>query len=419
MQLTQYFEDICAFDPRQSAYRWNHSCESAIAQVLNSIFSAADDRKVTFLTLLDLSSAFDTVDRDILMHKLISVGVRDNVLHWIGTYLSDRSQSVIIDSHTSTPAPLQYGVPQGSVLGPLLFIIYLSDISCVFGKLGIEYVIYADDIQFWISCSVHEAEKTVKKLTDSIISIKQWLASNMLVLNDSKTEVIVCGSPQLVSRVSVTDIHIGNICIPLSKKVRDLGVIIDDSMTFCQHITNISSSAFAYLRVIGRLRQSLSKKDCLMLVQSLVISRILYCSTIFNGISQKQMQRLQRIQNASLRLVELKSRSDSIADSFLTHKWLKVPKLIVYRSSVFTFSILKSQRPSYLYNLLRPYRQSRELRSINGNLLDTPRCLTRMGERSFSLFAPSVWNSIPRQVKEIISTDGFKAHLLNHLMTSE
>lgn len=147
-QLTCHLNNNCGFDKMQSAYRRHFSCETCIVKVLDVVFTAMDSKLVTILTLLDLSSAFDTVDRDLLLMKLEAVGVTGSALQWFKTYLTDREQSVVINSTFSTSFPLQCGVPQGSVLGPLLFAIYLFGIGDVFSSHGVDYIIYADDIQF-------------------------------------------------------------------------------------------------------------------------------------------------------------------------------------------------------------------------------------------------------------------------------
>jgi hypothetical protein len=174
---------------------------------------------------------------------------------------------------------------------------------------------------------------------------------------------------------------IGTSYIQISKK--DLGVVIDHLMSFSHQITNISASAFSYLRVIGRLRRSLSYADCLILSHSLVISRILYCSTIYNGISKKQLLRLQRILNATLQLVDKLPRGESILSSFQSHNWLSIEKLITFRSSMLTIKVLKSGKPIYLRELLHINQHTRQLRFSCDTLLDIPHCSTRLGEKVF------------------------------------
>ena len=167
----------------------------------------------------------------------------------------------MIGPAVSASSPVPHGVLPGSILGPLLFTVYLEDISIIMERLGVPYVIYADDIQLWLHCSVGEVNATLMKISESVSALQKWLSSNMLVLNKSKTELILCGNPKLLSRVTATECLIGDTAFSFSSKVKDLGVAIDSSLTFSHHIAHISSAAFSYLRVIGRLRRSLSKRD--------------------------------------------------------------------------------------------------------------------------------------------------------------
>jgi hypothetical protein len=417
VRLTQHLETVGKFDTFQSAYRRQHSCETAITRVLDSVFTASDKRKLTVLTLLDLSSAFDTVDHSILCHKLAVVGVSDSALAWLSSYLQHRSQSVIIDSVCSSPLHLHHGVPQGSVLGPLLFTIFLHDIGQVMMQHEVNYVIYADDIQLWLHSNVDDIGNTVQRITECINHLKHWLSAHFLLLNGGKTEVILLGSQQLLSRVSLTELSIDGVTIKISDKVRDLGIILDKSLTFQPYIASVSAASFAYLKVISRIRKSLPMADCLLLVHSLVISRLLYCTTVFNGITKKQLQKLQRIVNAAIRVVDLKSRRDSVNDSLRQHNWLKVEKLVSLRSAALIFSILQSGKPIYLSDRLKQLQRTQHLRSNDNLLLEVPQCSSQMGERAFSRYAPSIWNSIPVDIKKLKKKKAFVEDYKDYLLS--
>ena len=174
----------------QSAYRCNHSTETALLRVQNDILRSMDNQKVTMLLLLDLSAAFDTVSHSILIRRLKDrIGVSGKALEWFISYLSDRKQSVCINNSHSECVNLKYGVPQGSVLGPILFTIYTLPLADVVKKHGVDYHFYADDTQLYMSFtpSSTNSDDSVDKLKHCLTDIKNWMSKNMLKRNTDKT----------------------------------------------------------------------------------------------------------------------------------------------------------------------------------------------------------------------------------------
>jgi hypothetical protein len=413
-QLTNHLNQTNGFDSHQSAYRRRHSCETAITYLLNSVFRACDQRKVTVLVMLDLTAAFDTVDHSILCQKLFSLGVSGDALSWIASYLSHRSQSVLISSSRSSSKPVGCGVPQGSVLGPLLFVIYMFGISRIFSKHDIPYVIYADDIQLWRSCSISELPAAIIAIERCVAEVRDWLAANKLCLNFDKTEVILLGSRQLTKQCAPPVICIDNVKVEGKSYVRDLGVILDQNLTFDRHISLVSSSAFFHLRVIGKVRNSISTSQCLSLVHALVVSRLLYCCSIYHKVTSLQLSRLQRILNAAIRLAARRRKSKPISDIVQEFHWLPIDKLIFLRISCLVFSIIHSGLPKHLRSEI-DICATRGLRSADTLSLKVLRSSNEMGMRAFCSFAPLVWNQIPTHIRKTNSMNVFREKLLTHL----
>ena len=234
-RLLNYLRTNNLLDNHQSAYRPDHSVETLLADLANYILREMDAGNTTVVVLLDMSSAFDTVDHPILIHTLQHLGVTGSALKWFKSYLSDRSQYVKINGTTSASTPLTYGVPQGSVGGPLLFSLYLSPITQIFQKHNIQYHCYADDIQLYLSFppSKTELATAINKLESCIDELKSWMESNGLKLNDSKSEFLVVGSQQMLSKVGseTCKIRIGQSSVSPSKTVRNLGVMFDANMS--------------------------------------------------------------------------------------------------------------------------------------------------------------------------------------------
>ena len=190
-RLSDYFNAYHLLPSFQSAYRKGHSTETALLKVASDIWDAMDKGMVTLLGLLDLSAAFDTVDHDILVEGLrISYGLDGDVLKWLESFIHGRKQAVTFNGTTSTTTDLVFGVPQGSVLGPLLFVMYTADVCDIASSHGLSNHAYADDQQLYIHCHPRDSETAVTKFTSCFRDIDWWMASNRLKLNADKTEII-------------------------------------------------------------------------------------------------------------------------------------------------------------------------------------------------------------------------------------
>ena len=198
----------------QSAYRKFHSTESAVLKVLSDIYAAADDKMITLLGLLDLSAAFDTVDHQILFDRLLyEYGLDGLVLGWFKSYLSDSLICVHYNGLTSETIPILYGVPQGSVLGPVIFILYVAGVINIARAHGFKAHSYADDLQIYDHSQQTSCASLVVRMSTCIVEINEWMASNRLKLNPTKTELIWLGSPQRLKHCPVGELQIAGVGI--------------------------------------------------------------------------------------------------------------------------------------------------------------------------------------------------------------
>lgn len=239
------------------------------------------------------------------------------------------------------------------------------------------------------------------------------MASN---LNEDKTEVIVLGSRQLTSRITIRSVTFGNSVIPISSKVRDLGLMLDSNLTFHDHVSNVSSASFAALKTIARVRRSLTAEQCLLLVNALIMSRVLFCFTALNGITNQEMNRIQRLLKASLRTVRSCCSPGEDITSRARLLLLPVKSLLMFRSAILAYSVVDSCRPTYLHGLLCSKDSSRHLRSADRLKYAVPACRTNMGRRAFSVYAALLLNSLPLCLRGGLTTTAFKGNLLNFLL---
>ncbi|XP_068707597.1 uncharacterized protein [Montipora foliosa] len=280
-QMLAYLQSNSLLSKFQSAYRPLHSTETAILRVINDVQSAIDRREEVVLVLLDLSSAFDTIDHDALLTRLHTrYGISGTAIAWFRSYLVDRYQQVVIHGHSSRPVSLQFGVPQGSVLGPLLFALFfapIEDIILAHGlKVMVYALVYADDTQLYISISSLDDRPSALSLLETCTrDILIWCTINGLACNPDKTEII-----HLSSRFSKTPpIHAFNVNgyrISPSHSVRSLGVTLDRHLQMSQHVNMLCKSAFFSLKNISKIRKFLDRDNTERLVHAFISSKIDY-----------------------------------------------------------------------------------------------------------------------------------------------
>ena len=287
-QLVHHIESNNLFDSLQSAYRSRHSTESALVKVKNDIMFAVDSNKVVLMVLLDLSAAFDTIDHQIFISRLFKrTGVRSTVLSWFQSYLSGWSSQVDIAGKLSNPTTLEFGLPQGSIVGPIGYSIYTLPVGEIACHYDINYHLYADDIQLYVSfdpMTQGALNNALSKLQTCISNIRKWMVANKLKLNDSKTEFFVAASAHNLRNLPNVQLNVGSTLISPSETIRNLGVIFDHRMSMSHHISHICSTVTFYLRNIARIRRFIDQSACHNAVRSLVLSRIDYCNGLLNWI---------------------------------------------------------------------------------------------------------------------------------------
>ena len=422
-QLQHHINMNNLFPSLQSSYRKFHSTESALLKVKNDILFNMYRQHVTLFVLLDLSAAFDTIDHGILLERLRSAfGVRDTALSWFASYLSGRTQQVSIDGTLSTKFDLECGVPQGSCLGPLLFVVYASKIFEIVGKHNLEIHCYADDSQLYLSfCPNDNAnqEAALARVERCIEDIRNWMLNDKLKLNDDKTEFMIIGTSQQLAKVSINSLRVGTATITPVSSARNLGSWFDSKLTMATHISKTCNSAFYYLYNLRRIRKYLSKDNTKTLIHAFISSRVDYCNSLLYGLPEYQLNKLQRVQNMCARLICNESKYCHITPLLVDLHWRPVKFRIEFKILLIIFKIFKGLAPSYLRFLITPKPVCKyNLRSSSDStLLSYPNVKPKatLGERAFLFAAPKLWNAVPRFIRESILVDTFKRKLKTHL----
>ena len=278
-QLTSHINNNKLDNPHQSAYKPGHSTETALLSIKNEVHLSLARGEPTALVLLDLSAAFDTIDHNILLGYLKTwFGLGGTALRWFASYLRNRCQAIKIGSTLSELSNLIYGVPQGSVLGPLLFSLYTTPLSKIIRlHPHIKFHFYADDTQLYIHLSPKNAFSALAKLNACLRDVQEWMSLSKLKLNPEKTEFIVFGSKAQRQKISS---HfpvsiLGSLLHPVDS-VRNLGVWFDADFSFSEHIKRTCKACFLQMRDLRRIRKYLTSEVAVLAANALVSSRLDY-----------------------------------------------------------------------------------------------------------------------------------------------
>ena len=377
---------------------------------------SVDNRKDAVLVLLDLSAAFDTIDHDILIQRLnVRYGITESALNWFNTYLRGRQQVIKIGNVRSEPRKLLCGVPQGSVVGPQIFSLYVAPIEDIVGRYQIDGMYYADDTQLYVDFNRYSAETSLHQLEMCVKDIKNWMATNKLALNETKTEAVHISS-RFSKSVRVPSITVGSSVVNTLPKAKDLGVIIDQELFLTPHVNNLCRSAYLAIRNISRIRKYLDRESTEILVHAFVSSKLDLMNSILYGLPKFQLNKLQRIQNSAARLVTLTKKYVHITPIMRELHWLPVEQRIKYKILLLTFKSLNGLAPTYIMDLISIKEHTRNLRSNAFITLNVQSANTiSYGSRAFSRAAPQLWNRLPAHLKTNKSIEQFKRQLKTYL----
>ena len=349
----------------QPAYKPNHSVETALVCVQNDILRAMDNQNIVIMLLQDLSAAFDTVDHNVMLHRLTDdVGVGQTALKWFKSYLSDRVQAVHINGSTSPARPLTCVVPQGSVLGRQLFSSYAAPVSKIIRNNKLLSHFYADDTQIDITVKPHQEDidAAVETIEQCVAEIRSWMKINSLKLNDSKTEVIVYGSAQQLKKFTLQSLRVGDCVVRVIDCVRYLGVQFDAEMTMESHVTAVCRSAKFHLRNISRIRRYLTAAATEQIVHAFVTCRLDIGNALLYRLPLKQTQRLQKIQNWAARLIDGAMRYSYATPLLKKLHWLPIAVRVEFKILLLTHRALNGQAPNYIGHCVSRRQPVRSLR---------------------------------------------------------
>ncbi len=357
-QLSSFLLKHNLLDAKQSGFRRGHSTETALLSATEALRIAKADSKSSVLILLDLSAAFDTVNHQILLTTLSSLGITGIPFRWFESYLNGRSFKVAWGGKVSTEHQLVTGVPQGSVLGPLLFSTYTTSLGPIIQAHGFSYHFYTDDTQLYLSFRPDDPT-VAARISGCLADISAWMKEHHLQLNLAKTELLVFpATPTLQHDFTI---QLGSSTITPSSSVRNLGVIFNDQLTFKDHIAKTARSCRFAMHSIRKIRPFLTEHAAQLIVQALVISRPDYCNAVLAGLPSNTIKPLQMIQNAAARLVFCEPKRAHVTPLFVSLHWLPVAARIQFKTLMLAYRTTTGSAPTYFHSLMTIYIPSRSL----------------------------------------------------------
>ncbi|XP_015117961.1 uncharacterized protein LOC107041750 [Diachasma alloeum] len=417
LQILEYLAERSILDPRQTGFRPFNSTQTALLRLTDDIRTGIDRRELTMLLLFDFSKAFDSVSHVRLLRKLVGYGFSAAAVRWIASYLSGRTQSTVGGaSGMSSSRPLNRGVPQGSVLGPLLFLLFINDVAGGLGQ-GIQHLIYADDLQIYLSFSRADIEVATCVMSSAAKCIMDWAACNRLRLNVAKTKAIIFGSQFFINELYSLpnlSIDIDGASVSFDSSVRSLGVVLDSKLTWKEHVAGITRRVHSVMYRLRFFRTSTSQGLRKHLIETLVFPVVDYCCLVYAGLSEELSLRLQRLINMGIRYIFGMRWDEHITPYRLRLGWMLSGTRRKYFLGCQTFRALRLGEPVYLADL---FVLSRGVRLVRGevNRLLIKSFRTEAMRRSFQTSAAYFWNSLPSLIRDQPSLPAFKLALRAYL----
>ena len=405
-QLLAHLESNNLFTPRQACYRKGHSTQTALLGVLDDIREAIENRRITFLMLFDFSKAFDCIPHKRLLQKLRRYHISDNVIKWLFSYLYGRHQTVTDDKGNSGPwNRVSSGVPQGSVLGPLLFALYINDLpeSLSFSN----FMIYADDTQIYLHCLPSHIRQGIANIQSDAQSVANWALLNGLELNLKKTKVMVIGSSSYITSIdfaSLPLITVNNTAIEYVHLFKNLGVHITSTLNWKPQVDHILKKVYSSLGSLKFYRTSLSTSLRIQLTKSLILPHFDYASIVFIDLDKTRTLELQTAHNSCIRFIfgNIPFIPTNHVNTHLTHKrlqlgWLSLASRRHFQLACLIYKTISNTVPKYLNDRLklRPFSAltARSVR-LPPRIFDYHSARTEAWKSSFSLLGRSLLNSL-------------------------
>ena len=401
-QMYTYFSENNLLYDSQHGFRTQHSTETASLEFLDRIHSALDNGYTPLTLFLDLSKAFDTLDHNILLEKLEYYGISGKEHSWFRSYLTNRKQFTVYSNNNSDFLPLNTGVPQGSILGPLLFLIYVNDIS--YASNFFDMILYADDTTLVTSLFASDLYLLTPELNLELKKIYEWLCVNRLSLNVMKTKYMIFHYPQrTIPSSDYPALELANIPIERVQNFDFLGLTISDTLSWLPHISKISNKISKAIGILKRMKHILPTEVLLLIYNSLITSHISYCVLAW-GFSGSRINKLQK---KAIRIVHHSKYNAHTEPLFKRSNILKCNDLFDLKALQFYFKYKSSSLPHFFINMFEGTHNEHTYNTRSRNLIRLPIPNRTTSLNSIRYYLPVLLNRTDENIISKVSTHSY------------
>ena len=410
-QLYEFLKANKIITSNQSAFQNLYSTVTSLICSTDYWYENIDHKKLNLTIFLDLKKAFDTVDHRIMVEKLTSYGIRGIPGNWFKSYLHNRQQYCSLNGKKSKNREVTCGIPQGSCLGPLLFILYLNDFErCLkYSKANI----YADDTN--ITIASNDKEKLVADAQAELHNITEWMRVNKLSPNPSKTEYMIIGHPMKAKGANApTGLELDRKEIKRVSNTKSLGVMVDEYLNWDEQFKSVKSKICGGLASLKKLKNILPQSKLCCVYYAIVESHLRYADVIWGSLPVRKIETLQRLQNRAHLII----KTARVKDNWSCN-WLNISNLISFDRLVMTYKIINRLSPESLWDKfeLRSVHSKYETRNCHD--LQIPRLNMERAKNGFKYSALKLWNDIPADIREVSTLKCFKKKLKAHLLADK
>ncbi|MCP4484330.1 MAG: reverse transcriptase family protein [Flavobacteriaceae bacterium] len=415
-RLQKFLETCDVLFSMQFGFRSGHSTEHALISLTESIKTTLDNKRLGCGIFIDLQKAFDTVNHEILLNKLEHYGIRGTALAWFESYLTNRRQSVSINGYSSSMCSISCGVPQGSVLGPLLFLIYINDLPNVSSMLS--FFLFADDTNIYLEAGdLNSLTQTINK---ELSKVKSWLDCNKLALNIDKTNFVLFHSPRKILPDQI-NIKFGHKKVSRAKYVKFLGILLDEHLSWKYHITELHKKLSKTSGIFFKIRHYIPLQPLISLYHSLFSSFLSYGITAWGLTYGTYLKPLFLLQKKILRCISFQNFIAPSAPIFHSLKILKLEDMIHSNVLNFAYKAMNKLSPTCFHNFFTPNSSVHRFGTrqvTRGDLFKSLKNTTLYGLKTIQYFGSKLWNTLPLFIRVSGSASVFRSNLKTFFLDS-
>ena len=396
-RLMSFFEKHKVITSKQFGFLKKHSTEHAILDLKEYIMGCLDKCEITAVVFLDLQKAFDTVSHEILLQKLSHYGIRGLPYKLLGSYLSNRQQYTSVEGNKSDLEPITWGVPQGSVLGPLLFLLFINDLP---NSCNMNSWLFADDTSLGVSANSYEVLEN--RLNIEMNKVQNWLFTNKLSVHYGKKTQYILFIPQSRAKEKPESftLKMANNVIQQTKIYKYLGILIDEHLNWKPQIDRLCSKLSSVCGILSKVRHYLDRNSLMMIYNSLVDSRLRYALLSWSTASNDQLRRLIVLQNRALRFIDFSPMQTAMLPLYYHYKVLPLRQLILLQQSTYMYSFHHNLLPYAFRSYCAVPPHSYETRYAENNFF-LPHHASKLSDLSMTVIGPQIWAKVPSHLKEL------------------